>query len=173
MPVTTPFSTEGTNSEKEKVGTHWWNAEVTKAVQEKKEAYFLKMQTEGVSEEEQKERQKRYQEAKQRAKKVVRESKRKAEEELGKYWAKLKTLPPAAVEEESNDDNTSDGENVDMEAKAEIEGEDTHGHKTTNIHFLTEEEAEAADILDVSLSFVIFIKNKNSIAGISINYCHT
>ncbi|XP_071532610.1 uncharacterized protein [Panulirus ornatus] len=151
LPVTTPFSNEGTNSEKEKVGTHWWNAEVTKAVQEKKEAYFLKMQTEGVSEEEQKERQKRYQEAKQRAKKVVRESKRKAEEELGKYWAKLKTLPPEAVEEESNDDNTSDGENIDLEAKAEIEGEDTHGHKTTNIHFLTEEEAETADILDVLL----------------------
>ncbi|XP_042208197.1 pseudouridylate synthase 7 homolog isoform X2 [Homarus americanus] len=149
LPVSTPFSNEGSNCEK--VGTHWWNAEVTKAVQEKKEAYYLKMQTEGVSEEEQKERQKRYQEAKQKAKRVVRESKRKAEEELGKYWAKLQTLPPEAVEDESNDSHNSDGENADQEAKAEIEGEEANGHKIPDLHFLTEEEAKTADILDVLL----------------------
>ncbi|XP_053639811.1 pseudouridylate synthase 7 homolog isoform X1 [Cherax quadricarinatus] len=149
LPVTTPFNNEGSNSEK--VGTHWWNAEVTKAVQEKKEAYYLKMQTEGVSEEERKERQKRYQEAKQRAKRVVRESKRKAEEELGKYWAKVKTLPLEVIEDESNDSHISEGEAADQEAKADIEGEETNGNKTPDLCFLTKEEAETADISDVLL----------------------
>nr|XP_045605127.1 pseudouridylate synthase 7 homolog isoform X2 [Procambarus clarkii] len=148
LPDSTPSDQ---SSDCEKVGTHWWNAEVTKAVQEKKDAYYLKMKTEGVSEEERKERQKKYQEAKQKAKKVVRESKRKAEEELGKYWAKLKTLPPEVLEDESNDSHTSDGENGDKETKPEIEGEEANGHKTPDLHFLTEEEAETADILDVLL----------------------
>ncbi|XP_045115933.1 pseudouridylate synthase 7 homolog isoform X4 [Portunus trituberculatus] len=52
LPVTTPFDTQGSGGEGEKVGTHWWNEEVTRAVQEKKEAYALKMQTEGALEDE-------------------------------------------------------------------------------------------------------------------------
>lgn len=147
--MTTPFDSQGGN-EGEKVGTHWWNEEVTRAVQEKKEAYALKMQTEGVSEDEQKERRRRYQEAKQRAKKVVRESKRKSEEELRKYWAKLETLPPQALEDESNDGNGSDTENADKEDKVAVEGEETTT-KSPNLHFLTEEEAEETDICEVSV----------------------
>ncbi|KAK8390358.1 hypothetical protein O3P69_010205 [Scylla paramamosain] len=52
LPVTTPFDSQGSGGEGEKVGTHWWNEEVTRAVQEKKEAYALKMQTEGALEDE-------------------------------------------------------------------------------------------------------------------------
>ena len=143
--MTTPFDSQG-GGEREKVGTHWWNEEVTRAVQEKKEAYALKMQTEGVSEEEQNDRRRKYQEAKQRAKKVVRESKRRSEEELRKYWAKLETLPPQALEDESNDGNESDTENVTQEGK--VEGEAST--KPPNLHFLTAEEAEKADIFEVS-----------------------
>lgn len=149
MPASTPFDAKGANSgEGEKVGTHWWNEEVTKAVKEKKEAYALKMQTEGLTEEEKEERQRRYQEAKQKAKKVVRESKRRSEEELKKYWARLETLPPQALEDESNDGVGSDTENTEGEGKPEIEGEETP-KKASNLHFLTEEEAEEMDICEV------------------------
>lgn len=120
---------------------------MTKAVKEKKEAYALKMQAEGLSEEEKKERQKRYQEAKQKAKKVVRESKRKSEEELKKYWARLERLPPQALEDESKD-GLSDTEDVESEGKPEVEGEEVP-KKASNLHFLTEEEAEKTDICEV------------------------
>lgn len=150
-----PFNDDDADSS-EKVGTHWWTAEVTKAVQEKKEAYKMMIQP-GLSEEEQQERQKNYQEAKQRTKKVVRESKKKAEGELEKYWEKLKTLPQ--VLEESADGQDSGEEDVDQDAKVEGDGEAVTGQMSQKIHKLTEDEAKATSIFDVSKPLAHFTTN--------------
>lgn len=139
LPVITPLDEEGVHSEK--VGTHWWTADVTKVVQEKKEAYQQMMEAHGLSANERKELKHNYRMAKQKAKRVVKECKLKAEEE------KLKMEEAAVVETEEPEPQSSDDEDLDPEAKESVEG--VTSSLNQNFHFVTEQEVDTTDLCEV------------------------
>ncbi|KAK4303476.1 hypothetical protein Pmani_024514 [Petrolisthes manimaculis] len=153
----------GSGGQSEKVGTHWWTADVTKAVEEKKEAYRFMMAAQATNASDADDRKQAYRAAKQRAKRVVRECKYMAETEKMKMEESTFQFVSAATEKPeagSDDEEEEEEEDADMDVDMKDghnttagvgsgSGGGSDGSLTKHFHFVDEEEVDTFSIYDV------------------------